>query len=184
MLTLPAISVSDDAVTIELVAEIENPFISAIEVVPPKPKDPNTFQPIFINCGGKYMECFVRFEIKRAKDLTIFFHSTGDEYLDNAGVRTWKADQFYTDGFTYSNTQHDILGTLDDPIYHAERWGQFSYEIPVPTGQYEITLHLVEMYGLFNQKDVHFLSINTSLTVVPTFADVDTFKIQVAVSLI
>jgi Malectin domain len=74
-----------------------------------------------------------------------FSFSTGDEYLENSGVRTWKADQYYTDGFTYSNSFQDISGTLDDAIYQGERWGEFSYEIPVPTGQYEITIHLVEM---------------------------------------
>lgn len=55
VLTLPIISITDDAVTIELVAVVENPFISAIEVIPPKPIVPNTFQTILINCGGMYL---------------------------------------------------------------------------------------------------------------------------------
>ena len=55
VLTLPAVSITDDAITIELVAEVENPFISAIEIIPPKPKEPNTFQTILINCGGMYL---------------------------------------------------------------------------------------------------------------------------------
>lgn len=55
VLTLPAISISDGTVSIELVAKVENPFIAAIEIIPPKPKAPNTFQPILINCGGTYV---------------------------------------------------------------------------------------------------------------------------------
>jgi Malectin domain len=60
VLALPAISISDGTVSIELVAEVENPFIAAIEIIPPKPKAPNTFQPILINCGGMYTFCFDR----------------------------------------------------------------------------------------------------------------------------
>jgi Malectin domain len=38
----------------------------------------------------------------------------------------------------------DILGTTDDEVYNFNRWGQFSYNIPVPAGTYEIVLHLSE----------------------------------------
>jgi Malectin domain len=55
------------------------------------------------------------------------------------------ADQYYTDGFTYSNTAAQIEGTLDDPVYQSERWGSFVYDIPVPSGEYEIIVHLAEM---------------------------------------
>jgi hypothetical protein len=59
------INVADGAVTIELVAQVENPFISAIEVVrlpnnspvavapEPPAAAPTAFQTILINCGGK-----------------------------------------------------------------------------------------------------------------------------------
>ena len=67
VLTLPAISISDGTVSIELVADVENPFIAAIEIIPPKPKAPNTFQPILINCGGMY---------------TFYFDSRNDTHID------------------------------------------------------------------------------------------------------
>jgi Malectin domain len=38
----------------------------------------------------------------------------------------------------------DILGTTDDEVYNFNRWGTFSYNIPVPDGTYEIVLHLSE----------------------------------------
>jgi Malectin domain len=56
------------------------------------------------------------------------------------------ADQYYDDGFTFSNSAIDIAGTLDDPIYQSERWGEFTYEVPVPKGDYEVIIHLAEMY--------------------------------------
>lgn len=55
------------------------------------------------------------------------------------------ADQYYDDGFTFSNSAIGIEGTLDDTIYQSERWGEFVYEIPVPKGDYEIIIHLAEM---------------------------------------
>jgi Malectin domain len=60
-------------------------------------------------------------------------------------VRTWAADQFFTGGIGFSDTSKEIANTLDDTIYQSERWGEFSYEIPVPTGNYEIIAHLAEM---------------------------------------
>jgi Malectin domain len=60
LVTVP-VSVSDGAVTIELVAQVENPFISAIEVVrlpnnstfiTAPTAAPTPFQTILINCGG------------------------------------------------------------------------------------------------------------------------------------
>jgi Malectin domain len=45
----------------------------------------------------------------------------------------------------YSDTSKSIANTLDDTIYQSERNGEFLYEIPVPTGNYEIIVHLAEM---------------------------------------
>lgn len=58
------VSVSDGAVTIELVAQVENPFISAFEVVrlannstfiTAPTSAPIPFQTILINCGGTFL---------------------------------------------------------------------------------------------------------------------------------
>jgi hypothetical protein len=65
--------------------------------------------------------------------------------LEQSGLRYWSADNFYTGGTTYSLSSIDIANTVDDPIYQSERLGLFSYSIPVPTGNYEIIIHLAEM---------------------------------------
>ena len=41
---------------------------------------------------------------------------------------------------------NDIGGTTDDILYQSERNGEFKYEIPVPTGSYEVVLHFAELY--------------------------------------
>ena len=77
--------------------------------------------------------------------LTLFVGSAGGVYLENAGVRTWAADRYFTGGFLYGDSLKAIANTLDDTIYQTERSGLFSYEIPVPLGSYEIIVHLAEM---------------------------------------
>ena len=77
--------------------------------------------------------------------ILTFLQSSGGAYLENSGTRTWAADKFFTGGNAYSDTSKAIANTLDDPLYQSERWGAASYEIPVPTGSYEIIVHLAEM---------------------------------------
>ena len=69
----------------------------------------------------------------------------GDEYVDVDG-RVWMEDSYFTLGITYSNTDNNILATQDDWIYQSERYGEFTYEIPLPDGNYEIVFHLSELY--------------------------------------
>jgi Malectin domain len=111
---------------------------------PPTPTAP-AFQDILINCGGTLL----RSNLLLVKSPTHPAHqpprSSGGAYLENSGLRTWAADKFYTLGNTFSDTSKAIANTLDDTIYQSERTGEFSYEIPVPTGNYEITVHLAEM---------------------------------------
>ena len=76
---------------------------------------------------------------------TNFHIPSGGAYLENAGVRTWAADQYFTGGGTFSDTSKAIANTLDDTIYQSERTGECSYEIPGPTGNYEIIVHFAEM---------------------------------------
>jgi hypothetical protein len=55
------------------------------------------------------------------------------------------ADSFFAGGQLWS-TMAAIAGTLDDALYQDERWGQFSYSIPVGNGVYDVRLHFVELY--------------------------------------
>ena len=55
------------------------------------------------------------------------------------------SDRNFVGGSTFSDFSKNIQKTEDDPIYESERNGEVTYEIPVPTGSYEIALHFAEM---------------------------------------
>ena len=42
--------------------------------------------------------------------------------------------------------ENAITGTTDQALYQNERWGNFSYAIPVTNGTYDVKLHFVELY--------------------------------------
>lgn len=66
-----------------------------------------------------------------------FTSSEGDQFV---------ADHAYVGGNSSSHV-HDIASTDDDQLYHTERWGDFSYSIPVANpGDYIVTLHFAEVY--------------------------------------
>jgi Malectin domain len=55
----------------------------------------------------------------------------------------WSPDNYFLGGQTASRI--DGLGNTDDPeLYESERWGHFSYAIPVTSGRYTAILHFVE----------------------------------------
>jgi hypothetical protein len=132
--------VVDGFLTIELLTNVPfsgNPTITGIEVerMGPVPASPvaspaispvasppsaptPAFQPILINCGG-------------------------DEYRDTQG-RLWRADA-YSDGGNTFGTTLEIQGTSDDTVYRSERWGEFTYSIPIPEGDYAVILHFAEI---------------------------------------
>lgn len=65
----------------------------------------------------------------------------------------WQADREYsaggwgyTGGRTFSAVV-PIAGTLDDPLYQSERWGDMAYRFDVPPGRYEVQLKFAEVYG-------------------------------------
>ena len=78
----------------------------------------------------------------------ILINVGGNDYTEIGGAgRTWIKDTYATGGITYNDSQDDILGTIEDTLYHSERYGpSFSYEIPVPTASYEVTLLFAEIY--------------------------------------
>lgn len=78
----------------------------------------------------------------------ILINVGGNDYTEIGGAgRTWIKDVYATGGITYNDSKNDILGTIEDTLYHSERYGpSFSYEIPVPTATYEVSLLFAEIY--------------------------------------
>jgi hypothetical protein len=71
-------------------------------------------------------------------------NSGGPRYISRAGV-TYLADIYYSGGLLGS-TSFSISGTSDPTLYVTERYGNFSYNIPLANGKYDVTLKFVEFY--------------------------------------
>lgn len=66
-------------------------------------------------------------------------------FVDHQGQR-WRADDYYQDGFA-STDRRKVSGTEDPELFSAERFGHFSYAIPVDRrGRYTVVLHFAEFY--------------------------------------
>ena len=74
----------------------------------------------------------------------IRINAGGGQYTDTKG-QTWSADKFFSGGFNYS-TSRTISGTTSQPLFQTERSGAFSYQIPVATGRFRVTLYFAEIY--------------------------------------
>jgi len=66
-------------------------------------------------------------------------------FVDHQGQR-WRADDYYQNGFP-STERRKVSGTEDPELFGAERFGHFSYAIPVDRrGRYTVVLHFAEFY--------------------------------------
>lgn len=72
--------------------------------------------------------------------------NSGGEALQIGG-ENWQADQYYSGGRTYSNDSKEIANSDKDELFYTERYGDFSYGIPVPaSGLYTVELHFAEIH--------------------------------------
>jgi len=78
-----------------------------------------------------------------APATTIRINSGGPSFTSNV---TWDADHSFSGGNSY-NRIVSIAGTNDDQLYQAERYGNFSYNVAVPSnGCYTTRLHFAEIW--------------------------------------
>jgi len=66
-------------------------------------------------------------------------------YVDRAG-RVWTADRYFSGGMPVRSPIRHIWRTLDPEIYRTSRQGDFSYDIPLKLGNYELHLLFAETY--------------------------------------
>jgi hypothetical protein len=97
-------------------ARREQPIISAIEI---EPAEPHKLNPIRI--------------VTQPNSVT-----------DSRG-QIWEADNYYSGGQT-SNHYKSVTGTPDADLFANERYGHFSYAIPVAPGAYTATMYFAETY--------------------------------------
>lgn len=69
----------------------------------------------------------------------------GENYLSADGI-LYEADHNYSGGDTFTSGA-PIADTNDDLLYQSERYGNYSYDINLPDGDYDVTLKMAETYN-------------------------------------
>lgn len=79
------------------------------------------------------------------KQLPIRIVAQPTSYTDHNG-NFWRPDNYYLGGYE-SDKGKAVTGTSDPELYAGERYGNFSYAIPVVPGDtYTLVLHFAELY--------------------------------------
>lgn len=65
--------------------------------------------------------------------------------FNNSDDIDYVADTDVSGGRKYTTTA-EIAGTADDSLYQTERWGDFSYDLALENGRYEVTFQFAEIY--------------------------------------
>ncbi len=75
----------------------------------------------------------------------VYAINVGSEQGLNYGDVLYIADAYFTGG-TPSSGDDAIAGTTMQALYQTNRWGSFSYALPVDNGEYEISLKFAEIF--------------------------------------
>lgn len=65
-------------------------------------------------------------------------------FTDNAG-NVWAADNYYMGG-RHAYHRKSVAGAVDQGLFASERYGHFSYAIPVDVGSYTVNLYFAETF--------------------------------------
>ena len=96
----------------------------------------------------------VTVEESETSEVVFAVNAGGAEYTATDGT-VFQADTNFDGGNDYGiSSDTDIANTENDPLYRTERWGDFSYDIPVEDGEYEVTLYFAEIYQGVSSDDV------------------------------
>ena len=68
---------------------------------------------------------------------------TRGDYIDRQG-KPWTSDRYYSGGEISSQAHQSIARTIDNTMFEQWRRGEFSYDIPLKPGDYELHLFFVE----------------------------------------
>ncbi|WP_168216021.1 malectin domain-containing carbohydrate-binding protein [Halorussus marinus] len=76
---------------------------------------------------------------------TVFALNAGGSAYTAADGTVYQADTNFDGGTAYDTTEQ-IGDTQDDPLYQTERYGNFTYDVPLEDGEYEVTLQFAEIF--------------------------------------
>lgn len=111
---------SDGMIHLKFAAAYGEPFVNALELVPGIP--------------GHALPIRIR---------------THELWFADHNGNVWSPDNYFVGGrelFWRNAVKRSVEGTLDPGLYAGERYGNFSYSIPVPDGKYSVTLHFAETF--------------------------------------
>ena len=112
---------------------------------------------VFDGEASAYSEVVSATTEAEATAVVYAINAGGSAYTATDGV-VFSADQLVSGGKTYTSSA-GILGTDDDPVYQSERYGNFSYELPIANGTYQVSLLVAEIYFDAPNKRVFDVSI-------------------------
>lgn len=75
---------------------------------------------------------------------TFAVNAGGTQYA-TADATIFAGDAKFSGGIIHTTTEA-IAGTVDEPLYQSERVGNFSYNIPLDNGDYQVSLKFAEFY--------------------------------------
>jgi hypothetical protein len=70
---------------------------------------------------------------------------TQDHPVTDIDGHTWSADAFYFGGMR-AYRDEPVVNAHDKSLYRGERYGNFSYHIPLARGKYRLKLHFAETW--------------------------------------
>ena len=68
-----------------------------------------------------------------------------DLYVDRDG-NTWRGDRYYSGGEPDAQAPSFIARAAEMTLFRSSRAGEFSYDIPLKPGNYELHLYFVETH--------------------------------------
>ncbi len=77
------------------------------------------------------------------KEVRILAGATGTNIVDHYG-NTWYGDRYFKGGTVRAVTPRPIAYTQDPALFYHLRQGDFSYDIPLQNGSYELRLYFAE----------------------------------------
>ncbi|MGD8615552.1 MAG: malectin [Gammaproteobacteria bacterium] len=128
------VTVEDGQLDIELIHNVENPSINAIEIIG---DDASNVEPESVPESG-------------GSSQVIRINAGGDGYTDVNG-NLWLSDSGYNTGRLASVSSKSIAATADDYLYQTARWDEGSgpelkYSFAVASGSYRVRLHFAETW--------------------------------------
>jgi hypothetical protein len=104
----------------------------------------------FISHRSEATVSAIELEPARPHKLNPVRISAQEKLFSDSRKQSWMPDRFWSGGQVGVGSAF-VEGTADPVLYSKERYGNFSYAIPVDSGKYAVTLHFAETYwGLDN----------------------------------